>query len=82
MEKPIDRLYKFLQDNHPGYDECMVCKCKEKDYEGNDKIEYLIIEKHECASGDLFLINTRLWYDYDFKWRDGDPNWEIIFKSK
>ena len=67
---------KFLEDNHPGIGECMVCLSV-----GEERKEYLLIEKHEIANGFLFTINSRFFYDYDFLWGKTGP-WKICWKSK
>lgn len=67
---------KFLEDNHPGIDECMVClSVSEK------RKEYLLIEKHKIANGFMFTINSRFFYDYNFLWDETGP-WKICWKSK
>ena len=82
----LEKFYEFLDKNHPGYGECMVCKCVLPTKEGSsneeqNKIYYFCIEKHKLSEKmDNYTINWRLWYDFLYFWK-GD-NWEIIYKSK
>ena len=80
MEEPIDRLYNFIVNNHPGYEECLVCKSKQADNDGLN--EYFLVEKHRGSNCDLYIINAHLWHDYTFMWEENEEPWEIIFKSK
>lgn len=78
MNETLTRFKKFLEDNHPGYNECLVCKGV------NEKgtAAYFLIEKHKGANCDLYIINSHIWSEWDFLWKDVECPWEIIFKSK
>lgn len=73
----LDSLYNFLEENHPGYGECMLCKTFYKE----NKTRYLLIEKMKASNGDIFTVNSSFWWDYTFLWDNENP-WEILFKSK
>lgn len=82
----LNRFRKFLDDNHPGYEKCMVCK-EEKEithFDGEVKKEtkYYLVEKHRGNGCDLYIINSHMWWDWGFCWKDVDCPWEVIFKSE
>jgi hypothetical protein len=81
---------EFLNKETPKEGGCMVClaKYKVKDYnsdiqayEYHPKEEYMLVERHKCANGDIFTINKRYYYDYDFTWDEQTP-WEILYKKE
>ena len=81
---------EFLNKETPKEGGCMVClaKYKLKDYnpdiqayEYHLKEEYMLVERHICANGDMFTINKRFYYDYDFTWDEQTP-WEILYKKE
>lgn len=76
------KLYNFIERNHPGYEECLVCKETFTNDEGEEMSKYYIIEKHKGNNCDIYLINDRMWYDWTFKWKGSECPWEVIFKSK
>lgn len=49
-------------------------------YEYDSKEEYMLVERHGSANGDVFTINKRFHYDYDFTWDEQTP-WEILYKK-
>ena len=68
----------------------MVCLAKYivKEYnrdiqacEYNPKEEYMLVERHKCANGDIFTINKKYYFDYDFTWDEETP-WEILYKKE
>ena len=84
------KLIDFLNKETPKEGGCMVClaKYKIKDYnpdiqafEYNPREEYMLVERHKCANGDMFTINERFYYDYDFNWDEQMP-WEILYKKE
>lgn len=75
-DNTIRDLKLFLDRETPGYDGCLVCRVKRSD---RDTPEFLLIQRAGFANGDSFIINRRMFYDYDFVWRD-NPNWEILWK--
>jgi hypothetical protein len=78
MNETLTRFNKFLEDNHPGYEECMVCKgINEK-----GKTNYFLVEKHKGNGCDIYIINAHMWSDWYFWWEGCVCPWEIIFKSK
>ena len=81
---------EFLNKEAPKEGGCMVClaKYKTKDYNPDLKAyvyrpreEYMLVERHKCANGDVFTINKRFHYDYDFTWDETMP-WEILYKKE
>lgn len=78
MREALDRLFKFIDSNHPGYEECMVCKGTNE--KGNP--DYFLVEKHKGSGCDLYIINSHMWFDYEYIWKDVECPWEIIFKTK
>ncbi len=81
---------EFLNKETPGYGGCMVCLAKYKiknydpninDYTYKPKEEYMLVERWKIANGDLFIINKRQSYDYDFTWDEETP-WEILYKKE
>ena len=83
-------LRDFLNKEAPKEGGCMVCLAKYKvmdynpeiqAYEYNPREEYMLIERHKCANGDIFTINKRFYYDYDFAWDEQTP-WEILYKKE
>ena len=82
MKKGEQELHDFITKNHPGYEGVLLCKAKRINDLGTEISEYYCIVKHQGGSGPIYTINDRFWYDYVFKWENGDPNWEIIFKQE
>ena len=81
---------EFLNKETPGYGGCMVClaKYKIKNYDSNindftykPKEEYMLVERWKIANGDMFIINKRQSYDYDFTWDEETP-WKILYKKE
>ena len=70
------KLKEFLDQNHPGINEALVCKSIGEKYS-----EFLLIEKHKISNGELYIINSHIYSDYDFLWEETGP-WEICWKSK
>lgn len=70
------KLKEFLDQNHPGVNEAMVCKSIDEDFS-----EFLLIEKHQVSNGDLYIINSHIYADYNFLWEETGP-WQILWKSK
>ena len=75
MSDELKEMLAFLEKETPTYGGCMVCKVKRED----KSPEILLIQRHKFANGDGFTINMRMYYDYDFVWRE-NPNWEILWK--
>lgn len=82
---------EYLDKETPTYGGCMVCLAKyyKQDYDSTkheyfDKIreEYLLVERHKCANGDIWTINKRPYYDYDFAWDKKASDWEILYKKE
>ena len=81
-------LDEFLDKETPQYGGCMLClaKYKIKDYDfdthtsvDKPREEYMLVERHKIANGDMFSVNKRFFYDYDFAWDENAP-WEILYK--
>lgn len=81
---------EFLNKETPKEGGCMVClaKYKVKDYNPDIKAyvydtreEYMLVERQQCINGDMFTINKRFYYDYDFTWDEQTP-WEILYKKE
>lgn len=51
-----------------------------KEYEERHREEYMLVERLKCANGDMFTINKKFHYDYDFTWNEQTP-WEILYKN-
>lgn len=78
----IDALFNFLEENHPGFEEAMVCTRSFALDNGEGRIDWFLVEKHKAAMGKpLYIINGHLWHDYAFKF-DVDNPWKIAWKSK
>lgn len=72
----IDSLYNFLLRETPNENGCMVC---ETIFE--NRIKYLLIERFKDKMGnDIFTINGRFYYDYEYMW-DCKNQWKVIFKK-
>lgn len=82
MKDNENRLWKFLTENLIEYEECLLCKSQKQN--SNDVLisSYYSIVKHKGASGPIYVINDRFWYDYAFLWEENNEPWEIIFKTK
>lgn len=83
-------LLEFLKKETPTYGGCMVCLAmypfRTFDLDKNEyvdvvKKEYMLVERHKIANGDMFNINKRFYYDYDFTWDEQTP-WEILYKKE
>ena len=84
-------LKEFLDKETPKDGGCMLCLAKYKqkghDHETEKYIfeptieEYMLVERRTISNGDMFLINGRFYYDFDFAW-DGETPWEILYKRK
>ncbi len=82
------KFEEFLNKETPKKGGCMLClaKYKVKGYTHPDikadcyKEEYMLVERHGAANGDVFTINKRFHYDYDFAWDEQAP-WEILYKK-
>lgn len=81
---------EFLNKETPKEGGCMVClaKYQEKKFDRNKnefvpvvKEEYMLVERHKIANGEMFYVNKRFFYDYDFTW-DGETPWEILYKKE
>ena len=80
---------EFLKKETPN-NGCMLClakykinyyDCVENKYMDRVKEEYMLVEKHKIANGDMYIINKRPHYDYDFAWCEDMP-WEILYKKE
>ena len=81
---------EFLNKETPKEGGCMVCLAKypdnKFDLNKNEfipavKEEYMLVERRKIANGDMFYINKRFFYDYDFTWDEQTP-WEILYKKE
>lgn len=81
---------EFLKKETPRDGGCMLClarykvryyDCLDDGYAEKIKEEYMLVERHNIANGDMFNINKRLFYDYDFTWDEQAP-WEILYKKE
>lgn len=76
-----EKFYGFLKGECPEKG-CMVCSVKEKSInaltgEEREVTNYYIIEKHKISNGNMFIINGRFWYEYEWLF---DLEWKILFK--
>ena len=83
-------LLEFLKKETPAEGGCMVCLAKypsrKLDRNKNEfvsvvKEEYMLVERYTIANGEMFNINKRFFYDYDFTWDETMP-WEILYKKE
>ena len=74
------KLIDFLNKETPTYGGCMLCFATY--YNNGEKTKYLLIERVKSASGDMFIINCRLFYDYNYVWDSKTKNWEILYKKE
>ena len=75
-DKALYELADFLEREAPPHGGCMVCRVTRKE---RKEPEFLLVERVQYASGGSFTINHRMFYDYDFVWRE-NPDWEILWK--
>lgn len=75
---------EFLNKETPNEGGCMLCLAKYnldiQAYEYRPREEYMLVERHKCANGDVFTINKKYHYDYNFAWDEQTP-WEILYKK-
>ena len=76
MNNAVKELEKFLDKETPTYGGCMVCLV----VDGRNRSWKLLIERHKAADCDIFTINSRLFYEYDFLWEDTAGDWKILWK--
>lgn len=83
------KFEEFLNKETPTEGGCMLCLAKYKvkeynpdiqEYEYLPKEEYMLVERRKCANADLFTINGRFCFNYDFTWDEETP-WEILYKN-
>ena len=74
------KLIDFLNKETPTYGGCMLCFATY--YNDGEKTKYLLIERVKSASGDMFIINSRLFYDYNYVWEGKAKDWEILYKKE
>ena len=83
-------LLEFLKKETPAEGGCMVCLAKypsrafdrnKKEFVSVVKEEYMLVERHTISNGEMFTINKRFHYDYDFTWDEQTP-WEILYKKE
>ena len=81
---------EFLNKETPKKGGCMVClaRYKQKDYnldtqadEYIPREEYMLVERHKSTNGDVFTVNKRFHYDYDFTWDETMP-WTVLYKRE
>ena len=81
---------EFLNKETPKEGGCMVClaRYKKKDYDldlkkdvEKTREEYMLVERHKCANGEVFTINKKYYYDYDFIWDETMP-WTVLYKRE
>ena len=85
------KFIEFLNKETPSYGGCMLCLAtydkreysvtKDEDVY-KERQEYLLIERHKCANGDIWTINSRPYYDYEFVWVRKVKDWEILYKKE
>ena len=84
-----EEIFDFLLKETPEEGGCMLCLVTYKIYvydlkeEKNvleDRKEYFLIEKHNISNGVMFTINKKLFYDYEFVWKN-ENHWEILYKN-
>lgn len=76
------KLIDFLNKETPTYGGCMLCLATYSLFNNREKTKYLLIERSKSASGDMFIINNRLFYDYDYVWDNKTKDWEILYKKE
>lgn len=76
---------EFLNKETPKEGGCMLCLAKYNPdiqaYEYHPREDYMLVERHKCANGEVFTINKRYHYDYNFTWDEETP-WEILYKKE
>lgn len=78
-DNALTELFNFLKKETPGYNGFMVCQFEFNNAFNNQKKQFVIVTRIKISNGDSFLINSRLWYDYSFRWKHENP-WKIIYK--
>lgn len=69
-------LHEFLKNECPPEGGCMVVETVWR-----DRTRYLLCERHTISNGsDMFTINDRLFYDFNFVWEEGSK-WKVIYKN-
>ena len=74
------KLIDFLNKETPTYGGCMLCFATY--HNDGEKTKYLLIERVKSTSGDMFIINSRLFYDYNYVWEGKTKDWEILYKKE
>ena len=74
------KLIDFLNKETPTYGGCMLCFATY--HNDGEKTKYLLIERVKSVSGDMFIINSRLFYDYNYVWEGKTKDWEILYKKE
>lgn len=75
------KLIDFLKKETPSYGGCMVCLSTYND-DYQERTVYLLVERVETKTGDMFTINGRLFYDYNYAWDYKVKDWEILYKKE
>lgn len=78
-DKTLDEFYKFLCKETPDYNGFMVCQFEFNNAFNNQKKQFVIVTRIKISNSDSFLIDSRFWYDYGFRWKNNCP-WKIIYK--
>ena len=74
------KLIDFLNKETPTYGGCMLCFATY--LIGREETDYLLIERVKLASEDTFIINHKMFYDYDYVWDNKTKDWEILYKKE
>ena len=81
---------EFLVKETPSYGGCMLCHAKyyKQTYDENKhefvpelRESYMLVEKHKITNGDMYTINGRAYYEYNYAWDEKMP-WEILYKKE
>ena len=67
-------LNQFLREECPPEGGCLLVEAI-----WNGKVRHFVCKRHTTADDrDMFTINDRLYYDYDFMWDENNP-WKILW---
>ena len=78
-DNALTELFNFLKKETPGYNGFMVCQTEFNNAFNNQEKQFVIVIRIKTSNGDSFLIDSRFWHDYGFRWKN-NCHWKIIYK--
>ena len=74
MEK---KMFDFLDKIVPNYGGCALIELENESVDSHDR--YMLAIRIKVSNGDMFLLNGRFFYDYDFKF--DSEKWKLLFQK-